>query len=130
MDSLTLRSYVHLMLARVLSILALLAIVVVTTGAPAHAAKMTSVSEHAVHAHQMTHKAVEDSHSCVQKNACNASDAGLCEFVCAGLTALPGMPVAEAGQSFAPIRHDASADTSLAGRSPELTERPPKFRLL
>jgi hypothetical protein len=129
-DVLTSTSYVLDMFVRVLAMLAVLAIVALTTLAPAHAARMSAGSNPAVHASEMMHAAVYGEHACAEHHGCGEADAGLCEFVCAGLTALPAMPGAEIGQAYVSPRRSFPSEESLASQSPDLNERPPKTRLL
>jgi hypothetical protein len=129
MDSFAKWSYVHIMLTRAFSLLALLAIVVVTTLAPAHAARMSAASDHETHAEMMMHAAAVDAESCHDQQACSDADAASCEVVCAGLTVFPALQNGEDEQDVAPFRHDTTSGTFFAGLSPGLNERPPKSRL-
>ena len=130
MDSQATGRYVLVMFARAITLLAVLAVVLSTTVAPSHAASMSAEANHAFHAEMMIHMEAGDAHGCAGEAACGEADAGLCVFVCAGLTAFAPVPVAEAARSADPSRHHFPTETSVESRSPELNERPPKPRLL
>ncbi|SDD88328.1 hypothetical protein SAMN04488239_111112 [Ruegeria marina] len=129
MDSRATGHYVLVMFARAIILLALLAVVLLTTVAPSHAASMSAEAKHAFHADVMIHMEAGDAHDCAGEAACGEADAGLCVFVCAGLTAFAPVPVAEAARSADPSRHQFPSGTSVESRSPDLNERPPASRL-
>lgn len=119
------------MFARVLSMLAILAIAVVTTLGAAHAARMVGMQgNHAMFPIAMM-EAATDSHPCCDDTRQHGSGHdGLCEFVCASLPAVLATPAGEAATAFAPARHDHPPEPIHLGHAPGLNERPPKLRLL
>lgn len=130
MDSQATGRYVLVMFARAITLLAVLAVVLLTTVAPSHAASMSAGANHAFHADLMTHTEVGDAHGCAGQHACDEPDAEICEFVCAGLTAFALMSDTEAAQPVDPSRHQFPSGASVESRSPDLNERPPKPCLL
>jgi hypothetical protein len=131
MDILVSNAYVSGMFARVLSMLAILAIAVVTTIKSAHAARMDGMpADHAVHMSEMMQASADARPSCSGSDHCGSSDAALCEFVCAGLSVVLMMPGVEAGHALRSADHDFPAEASHVGRAPGLNERPPKLRLI
>ncbi|MCV2449342.1 hypothetical protein CNY89_12980 [Amaricoccus sp. HAR-UPW-R2A-40] len=131
MDILVSSAYLSAMLARLISILAILAIAVVTTVSAAHAARMVGMQvDHAVHAGEMMHASTDGHPSCDGGQHCGSADAGMCEFVCAGLSVVLTMPGAETGHAFGPASHDLPSEPSHVSSSPGLNERPPKLSLL
>lgn len=116
------------MLARLVTLLAMLAIVVMTTVTAAHAVRMTAGAGHAMHVDEMTD--VLPAMPCDHDAPCGAVDDTMCELVRVGLTAVLISPGTTAGRGLAGTIHDFPPDTSHVGRAPGLTERPPQFRLL
>lgn len=112
--------------------LAILAITVVTTVTVAHAARMgmNSGADHATHVGEMGHAPVIADLDCDTDEHCGSADAGMCAFVCAGLSAFLTLPDAEAGPVHGAASHDFPSDGIHANRTPALNERPPKLRLL
>lgn len=121
-----------MMIARLVTMLAILAITVVTTVASVHAARMSIKfsPEHAIHVGEMMHSPGLAQPVCEGEQHCGSADAGMCEFVCAGLSAFLTSPVGEAGHAYGPVSHDFPFEASHVGHPPGLNERPPKFRLL
>ena len=131
MDILLSSAYLSGMLARVISILAILLIAVLTTVSAAHAARMGGMqADHALHAGGMMHASAVGHLSCDNGEHCGSADAGMCEFVCAGLSVFLTMPGVETGHAFGPASHDLPSEANHVSRSPGLNERPPKLRLL
>lgn len=130
MDITVRNAYVHVMFGRFVTILAMLAIAVVTTMTPAHTARMSAGLDHAVHVSEMMHVTPDGEHSCTDQLHCGAAETSMCEFVCAGLSAFLPFPSAETGQEYAPSRHDFPAEAIHVSRAPGMNERPPKRRLL
>ncbi|WP_118132970.1 hypothetical protein [Oceanicella sp. SM1341] len=119
------------MLARILNILAALAIAVVTTIGAAHAARMGGLqADHAFHHGETMHASPGGHPPCDGGEDHGSTDAGLCEFACAGLSFLLTMPAVEAGRAFRPAGHGLPPGAARSGRSPGLNERPPQLRLL
>jgi hypothetical protein len=131
MDNLVSSACLSGMLAPLISILAILTIAVVTTVSAAHAARMVGMeTDHAVHAGKLMHASADDPPSCDGGQHCGSADAGLCEFVCAGLSVVLSMPGAETGHAYSPASHDLPSEPGHASSSPGLNERPPRLGLL
>ena len=131
MDILVSNAYVSGMFARVLTMLAILAIAVVTTIGAAHAARMGGMqADQAAQPGSMMHASADTHPPCEGSEHCGPADAAMCEFVCAGLSVFLTMPGVEAGHAFGFADHDFSAEASHISRAPGLNERPPKLRLL
>lgn len=122
-------SYLCIMLARVVTMLALLAIAVVTTASAAHAARMSVVPDHAAHAGEMMQGAGSATPACDGHHPCGSANDGLCAFLCAGLSVFPTVPGVGAGQAFGPAGHGIPAAEAIASRVPDLSEHPPRLRL-
>lgn len=123
-------SYLCTMFAGVVTILVLLAIAVVTSAASVHAARMNVAPGHTGHAAMMMQDAGSTAPACAHHKPCGATDVGLCEIVCAGLSLLPTESAGEIGQAVGPARHAILVAEILANRVPGLNERSPKLRLL
>lgn len=132
MDIVVIGAYLYGMIVRLVTILAILAITVVTSVASAHAARMSIASgpEHATHVGEMMHSPDVAQFACEGEQGCGPADAGMCEFVCAGLSAFLTSPGGESGHAYGPAGHDFPFEASHVGHSPGLNERPPKLRLL
>ncbi len=124
------KAKVDLMIDRFVTMLAMLAIAVVTTMTPAHAARMNAGLEPAVHVSEMNYVADFGERSCADQLHCVAADAGMCDFVCAGLTAFLAFPCAGNGEEYVPSRLVFRPDASNVGGAPGVNERPPKLHLL
>ncbi|WP_203566219.1 hypothetical protein [Aurantimonas aggregata] len=110
-------------------VLAMLAIAVVTTMTPAHAARIIAGLDHAIHVSETMHVTDDGGRSCADQLHCGAAGTGMCEFVCASFTAFLQFPSAEIEQEYVPSRCVFTPEASV-GRAPGLNERPPKLRLL
>ncbi|AZQ69587.1 hypothetical protein EF888_05295 [Silicimonas algicola] len=132
MDILVSSAYLCVMFDRLVTMLAILAITVVTTAASAHAARMSYASgpEHASHVGGAMHSPDPAQLACEGEDHCGSADAGVCEFVCASLSAFLTSPVADSGPAYGPARHGFPSEASHFGHAPDLNERPPKLRLL
>lgn len=130
MDNRQSDAYLHRMFARAITMLAIFAIAVVATMTSAHAARMSAVPDHAVHAAEMMQGSHDSKASCNDEQHCGPSGAGLCEFICTGLSVFIPLASCDAGHDCSMISHDRPADEFHAGRAPGLSERPPKIRLL
>lgn len=131
MDIIVSGAYLPRMLARLVSIFAILAIAVVTTISAAHAARMGGMQlDHTAHLGAMMHASGDAHPSCDGGQHCGSADSSVCEFVCTGLSVFLAMPGAEAGHAFGSADHDPPAETVRVGHMPGLNERPPKLRLL
>lgn len=130
MDNPVSDAYLRRMLARAVTMLAILAIAVVTTMTSAHAARMSAVPDHAVHVAEMMQAPHGGEASCDGDQHCGSADAGMCEFVCTGLSVFLPSPSSGAGHSCSPVSHDRPSEELHASRAPGLSERPPKLRLL
>lgn len=124
-------AYLHAMLARIVIIFAMFAITAVTTVAPAHAARMgvTPLPAHMMPAGQVLHKSAI-APACQDGQLCGTADAGMCQLICAGLSAFPAAPGEKADHQFGPMIHDHAQGRLYADWLPGLNERPPKLRLL
>lgn len=118
------------MFARAITLLAIIAIAVVTTMTAAHAARMNLVPDQAVHMAAMMQAPHGDKASCDTDRPCNPAEAGICEFVCTGLAVVLSSPLDGAEARCLAVSHDRPAPQFLASRAPGLNDRPPKTRLL
>lgn len=130
MDMLARSTYVHDMFGRVITMLAILAITLVSTVTSAHASSMAFDQDHALQIGEMAHASVRSELSCDGDLHCSSADAELCELVCAGLSTLLTSPDAEAGHEHGPASHEFPSEVSHVSVAPGLNERPPKIRLL
>lgn len=130
LDMLARSTYVHDMFGRVITMLAILAIALVTTATSAHASLMAVDQDHALQVGEMVHASVGSELSCDGDRHCGSADAGMCEFVCAGLSTFLTSPDAEAGHEYESASHDFPSEASHVSLAPGLNERPPKIRLL
>lgn len=117
------------MFARLVTMLAMLAIAVMTTATSAHAAGLSAESDHAVHVSEMM-QAPGGEHSCEHEQPCASAQAGACEVLCAGLSVFVLSTGGEAVRRYGLANHDLPSATIPASRAPGLNERPPKLRLL
>lgn len=118
------------MFARLVTMFAALAVVVMMTVTFAHAARMSVEQDHAVHVGGMMHDTASSEHSCDGNQPCGSVDAGSCELLCAGLALVVTSPGEGTGRGYLPASHDLPSGAIVASRAPGLDERPPKFRLL
>lgn len=126
MDILMSSAYPFSMLSRVITMLAALAITVVTTMGPAHAVGMGSGPSRAMHVDAIMHP--EDL-ACDAGQHCGSAGAEMCEYVCTGLSAFPTSPGEQAKHFHGSVNHDISPDAIDVSRAPALNKRPPKHRL-
>ena len=122
-------AYLSGMFARLVTMLAVLAIAVMTTATSAHAARLSAEPDHSVHVGEMMQGA-GGSEPCDGDHHCGSGDAEACEVLCAGLLVFLAPPSDSSGRDYAPASHDLPTGAVLAGRAPGLNERPPKHRLL
>lgn len=118
------------MMTRVIALLTMLAFGALTAAVPSHAAGMLMGGEPAAHMGHMAMAAASPTADCCADTQADAGDRGFCSFACSGLTYQAVLaPVA-----WWPAWHEdayVSANDSLVpGLGPDLTERPPKARLL
>lgn len=119
------------MFTRLVSLLATLALVLLTTLSAAHASGMSAeASAHALAVDMEMHAPAAADKSCAQGAPCGKADRAMCEVVCAGtmLFLAPGCG-ALAGM-LEPARHDRRADAVPASHTPGSIERPPRGRFL
>jgi len=112
--------------------LAMLAIAVMTTATPGHAAlmSMTGGSNHATHAGEIRH-ATQDAHTaCHGEEHCGSAEVGMCEVACAGVSVCLATPDPDTERGHSPDIHLSPGDIRYTGHAPGLNERPPKLRLL
>ncbi len=126
MDNLVSDAYLQAMFARTFTMLAILAIAVVTTMTTTHAARMSAGSDHAVHVAEMTQAPHGYEVSCDGDRHCGSVDAEMCEFVCAGLSVFLPSPDGDTGQGGTPVSHELPSEHAHVSRTPGLNERPPK----
>ncbi|WOI31167.1 hypothetical protein [Sulfitobacter dubius] len=132
MDILVSNAYLCSMFVRVITMLAILAITVVSTATSAHATRMSMNSgvDHARHVADMMHSPVIASPDCAAGEHCGQADSEMCAFVCAGLSAFLTSAGGEAGHAHGAASHDVASEAIHVSRAPGLNERPPKLRLL
>ncbi|MFC7066192.1 hypothetical protein [Brucella rhizosphaerae] len=123
-------AYLSGMFSRLVTMLAVLAIAVMTTVTSAHAARLSAEPDHSMHVGEMMQVAYGSEHSCDGEQHCGSIDTGSCELLCAGLSVFLTSPSDSSGSDYAPASHDLPTGAVLAGRAPGLNERPPKHRLL
>jgi len=117
------------MIHRLVSLLAALAIAVVTTAAFAHVARMSDVPDLGRHAVEMVQAEDIGSMACGGNQHCGAAMAGFCAFASVGLTGIVKPPDAQADLACHAIRHSAPTGMVLSGAVPAQAERPPQTRL-
>lgn len=117
------------MFARLVTMLAILAIAVMTTVTSAHAAGLSAEPDHAVHVSEMM-QAMNSEHSCDHEQPCASAQVGACEVLCAGLSVFVPSPGGEALRDYGLANQDLPSATIPASRAPDLNKRPPKLRLL
>jgi hypothetical protein len=123
-------AYLRRMLTRVVTMLAILAIAVVTSLTPSHAARVSAVPDHAVHVAEMMQAPQGGEASCAGDQHCGPADAEMCKFICMGLSVFLPSPSGDAYHSCSRVSHDRPSAEHHASRAPGLNERPPKLRLL
>lgn len=123
-------AYLSGMFARLVTMLAVLAIAVMTTVTSAHAAGLSTEPDHAAHVSEMMQVATGSDHSCDGDQHCGSMDAGSCELLCAGLSVFLTFPREDSASDSAPAGHDLPTAETVASRAPGLNERPPKLHLL
>lgn len=131
MDIIVSDAYRRAMLARLVSLFAILAIAVVTTISAAHAARMVGMQlDHTAHRNALMHASAAAHPSCGDARHGRSADAAICEFVCAGLSVILTIPALEARHAFGSADHETPAEAIHVSHIPGLNERPPKPRLL
>ena len=129
MDILLGNAYLFAMFSRFVTMLAVLAIAVMTTMTFAHAAGLSAEPDHAVHVSEMM-QAMNSEHSCDHEQPCASAQVGACEVLCAGLSVFGPSPGGEALRDYGLANQDLPSATIPASRAPGLNKRPPKLRLL
>lgn len=131
MDLFACAPYVTKMLARILTLLAVLSIAVVTAAGVAHAGRMAGMPpDRAMHLAEMT-EAMPDGHApCADDQHCGGANGAVCEFICTGLSFVLTISGPVGADAVGPVRHNLASATCPTGLSPDLNERPPKPRLL
>lgn len=118
------------MLRIVFGMLAVISLMLAPVAASAHELRMASGpgQEHVLarHVGADSHRAGSE---CRHGKSCGA-EAPLCDFVCSGVSAFPPPGRGATGVFFASRSHGVSPGPAVAGRAPDLNERPPKTRLL
>ncbi|MDP2740229.1 MAG: hypothetical protein Q8O82_16355 [Pseudorhodobacter sp.] len=114
------------MIHRLVTLLAALAIAVISTAALAHAAQMSDVPDFGVHAVEMVQAEGNGAVSCGGHQHCGAAMAGFCAFASVGLTAIVVPPDAQPDFACHSIRQAVPTGMALSGAVPARAERPPK----
>lgn len=124
-------AYLSSMFARVVSMLAIVAVTVMTMVFSAHAARMSIMPDQAVHVNKMMNSAAGAEPACSSEH-CGSSDidTGTCELVCIGFSLFLISPSGGSGSQYTPTTYVLPPDASISGRAPGLNERPPKIRFL
>ena len=132
MDILVSNAYVYSMIGRFVTMLAIIALSVMTMGTTAHAERMSMNSglDHAMHVADMMHSQVIVDLDCDAGEPCGSADAEMGAFVWAGLSAFLTSPDREAGHDHGTVTHEFPSAAIHVSRAPGLNERPPKLRLL
>jgi len=120
------------MIARLITMLAVLAITLVTTVVSTHAARigMGMGSDHMAHAVEMMHSSDVANAACDTEQPCGSADAEKCKFVCTGFSAFLTSTGGQAGRAYGPVSHDLPSDAIHVSRAPGLNKRPPELHLL
>jgi hypothetical protein len=118
------------MFSRIVAIVAMLSIAVVTMVTSAHSAQMNVGSNDAVHTIELMQAHGSGDQLCDATEPCGSAVAGLCGFVCAGLSVYLLLPAEDAGRRAGSGRVELPSVITLPSRTPGLSERPPKIRLL
>lgn len=118
-------SYHFPMIARLVAILAALAIIVMTTVVPVHAARMHGEADHTMQVGAEMHAEAGREAPCDDKSPCGSTDKASCEMLCTGIS--PFIVAAEVAQGceFLPAGHDIPHGAINAHRVPEVGQRPP-----
>ena len=131
MDIIGSEAYLRVMLARLVTICAIVAIAVVTTISAAHAARMDGMQlDHTAQPAAMMQLSGDAQPSCDGGQPCGSADSSMCAFVCTGLSVFLAMPGVEVGHSVGSAELGFPAETVHIGHLPGLNERPPRLRLL
>ena len=130
MDIPVTRAYLSGMFSRFVTMLAVLAIAVMTTVTSAHAASLSAEPDHAAHVSEMMQLAAGSDHSCDREQHCGSIDAGSCELLCAGLSVFLTSQREDSASDCAPASHVLPTAETVVSRAPGLNERPPRLRLL
>lgn len=113
------------MLARFVSLLAALAVVVLTSVTAAHVPTASASADISGHTGETGQIAASHQHDCESQLPCASPDSAACEMLCAGILALlPQSADQSEGIQVAAI-HDRTTVMTNAGRVPGLQERPP-----
>ncbi|MGA0542949.1 hypothetical protein [Neotabrizicola sp. VNH66] len=123
-------AYLSGMLSRLVTMLAVLAIAVMTTVTAGHAALLGAEPDHAVHVSKTMQVDAGHPEPCDGERHCGSGDVASCELLCAGVSVFLTSPNEGSGGDCASAGHDLPAAENLASRAPGLNERPPKLRLL
>jgi hypothetical protein len=130
MDILESNAYLCAMFTRFVTLLAVFAIAVIAPVTSVHAARAGVVPDHAVHFSDMMHSSDASELSCDVEKQCGSTDAGTCEYVCAGMSAFLTVPGEAAPNEYRRAGHFLPSDAIHADRTFGLNEHPPKHRLL
>lgn len=123
-------AYLSGMFARLVTMLAVLAIAVMTTVTSAHAARLSAGPDHWVDAGETMQFAADSENPCAGNQHCGSGDDGACELLCAGLSAFLTSPGEGSGRDYASGNHNLPISTIVASRGHGLNERPPRHHLL
>lgn len=124
-------AYLEGMLARLVTLLAALTLVFLTTLSAAHATGMSmGGSDHAVSAGMEMHPQETAGQTCQMDRPCRSADQAMCDVVCAGLTHFIVPASALLRDVFEPIGHDQGCEPIPLSQIPAGIERPPRHSFL
>ncbi len=123
-------TYLGAMFTRVIMVLAVLAIIAVTTVTSAHAVRMSVEPATAGHVSDMMQAPHNSELSCDLDQHCGTADAGLCDFVCLGLSAFLTTAGQETEHECGPAGYELATVANHASLTPGLGERPPRLCFL
>lgn len=130
MDNSADRSYLSSMRAHAITMLAIIAVAIVTALTAAHAVRMGGANYQTVHVAQPMPAGDHKASSCDDRPFCGSTDDASCMFVCANLSVFLTAAAGQAQDIHARRRHGPPSPETLVSRAPGLTERPPRARLL
>ena len=118
------------MISRIVTMIAALAFAVVSAATAAHAVRMGVAIDQPVHMGEMAMTGTEHGAHCGDDQHCGSADAGVCAFVCAGLSVVMPIERDDTGLAHLADEHDTVVGSNSHGLPPGLNERPPKLRLI
>lgn len=118
------------MIVRLVTLLAVLAISVVTTVASADASRMGGEQYHPAQVRTTVQAFANSARSCEDAEHCGQVGAERCHLLCAGSWALLTSPGTNSGLGYGFANRHFPAEVSHASHAPGLHKRPPKLRIL